>query len=261
MTIFLITTGCIFFLFEIERKTVDRFSFSWIKVLYDFVMNDDVGPWARVIRSHKTTVPNQRSSIKENYKQGWKSKKNKNGKNKSFIFVSIRIDQREKKSESKSSFSCVSARSSRSSENKTQLEFFSFFDQYLTNRKSKPIKKNDKNSKQSDRERFRYFSLSFLFSWKLEYEFSFRQSILGETLFCWWRFRSSFDNWWRLLFESSVSWRISFIFDLLWESMAFLDFKASDRSVRRILERGPSFGSRIKSIKTRIQDVWHGMLS
>lgn len=144
---------------------------------------------------------------------------------------------------------------------KLNLNFFSFFDQYLTNRKSKPIKKNDKNSKQSDRERFRYFSFSFLFSWKLEYEFSFRQSILGETLFCWWRFRSSFDNWWRLLFESSVSWRISFIFDLLWESMAFLDFKASDRSVRRILERGPSFGSRIKSIKTRIQDVWHGMLS
>ena len=27
--------------------------FSWTKVLYDFVMNDNVGPWARVVRQTK----------------------------------------------------------------------------------------------------------------------------------------------------------------------------------------------------------------
>jgi hypothetical protein len=29
------------------------FLFSWVKVLYDFVMDDKVGPWARVTRPTK----------------------------------------------------------------------------------------------------------------------------------------------------------------------------------------------------------------
>ena len=38
------------------------FHFSWTKVLYDFVMNDNVGPWARVTRPTKVgrvEVPTQ----------------------------------------------------------------------------------------------------------------------------------------------------------------------------------------------------------
>ncbi len=38
------------------------FLFSWTKVLYDFVMNDNVGPWSRVTRPTKighVSVPTQ----------------------------------------------------------------------------------------------------------------------------------------------------------------------------------------------------------
>ena len=41
---------------------------SWIKVLYDFVMNDNVGPWARVTRPTKVgrvTVPSQQEYEKQ----------------------------------------------------------------------------------------------------------------------------------------------------------------------------------------------------
>lgn len=81
MTICHITTGEI----SSTRKTSSIFKtlffvFSWVKVLYDFVMNDNVGPWARVMRPTKfgkATGENSsqvddgmKTLSKENYKQG-----------------------------------------------------------------------------------------------------------------------------------------------------------------------------------------------
>lgn len=45
---------------------------SWSKVLYDFVMNDNVGPWSRVVRPTKygQQTENVKNSNKQHYKQG-----------------------------------------------------------------------------------------------------------------------------------------------------------------------------------------------
>jgi hypothetical protein len=47
----------------IKFRTSLLFSFSsWVKVLYDFVMDDNVGPWSRVTRPTKigqASVPTQ----------------------------------------------------------------------------------------------------------------------------------------------------------------------------------------------------------
>jgi hypothetical protein len=64
-------------IYRIIQGKISRFNnsfyfiFSWIKVLYNFVMNDNVGPWSRVTRPTKigrVPVPTQ-----QEYEQQLKS--------------------------------------------------------------------------------------------------------------------------------------------------------------------------------------------
>ncbi len=57
-----------------------------------------------------------------------------------------------------------------------------------------------------------------------------------------------------LLLLSTTSCNTSFTFDLFFKSMAFLDFNASERIVRRIRDCGPNSGLRMKSYKTLIHE-------